>query len=633
MTNPKITAILSEISLLQKLYVNDAKLSAADLQELFQAIQAPQYAAIKEINLNDLPALEPAVTATLATALAALPQLETVRIYRSNLSNEAFANIAPVLPSIKKLKQLNLYSCNLRRESGDALAAILPQCKALHEFALTCYWGDNSLKPALFTALQTCPELTALGIHGSGFDKSVIAATLPYLPKLQILNLSSLSLGDDNAIAILKALRHCTVLASLFLGNTNVTDKFAKVLSQLLPSYPSITTIRLHDNKFTTNAAFDLARALPYCKQLQLLGLRGNKINTAGVNLLRAIDLQLDNGLEIEVDDVIGLPGLTTDQLYYLRQVLVSTVDDKDDDLHLGTTFSQLLPKIRADQQLDLNEQLSAALLTVPLIKALNPRQTVSGGTFAVTIKDGRFTVESPTYHQPLDNLTPLPAMQYLRAREKGIRHPFKDGRPLQITLREFHFTFARNCSHETLYAALSCNPNLAWLSCPGFQFPPDYLYLLTEPQCLVGIIITGTHLDILLDHLSYTTNPNLLFFMFGTTAIHADYRGELVQKNLEELEKLITYLSKPGLLDADMQERLHQRAPALRAVLSQKHPELNELYPQLTTQFITPTACAKTLAHLEHLLTLPPPPTPSPTPTEAVGAEALQVAMSVASL
>lgn len=174
--------------------------------------------------------------------------------------------LTPRLP--RTLQELTLHSAN----SPDVGARVAEWIRGGA--------GADSPPPLRLLELPDC----AIGDAGA----RALSAALPAVRHtLEVLGLGSNQLGDEGVCDVATALRGSTVLVSLALDNNRIGDRGAvEIVRALLSSGPpsALRSLELWNNSVADGGADALARALrERGRPLERLGLRGNRVGSAGV--------------------------------------------------------------------------------------------------------------------------------------------------------------------------------------------------------------------------------------------------------------------------------------------------------------------------------------------------------------
>ncbi|XP_072354303.1 NACHT, LRR and PYD domains-containing protein 3-like isoform X1 [Scyliorhinus torazame] len=215
---------------------------------------------------------------------------------------------------LHKCQELRLSYNNLGDSGMEVLSAALknPDCRIqklrLNNNTLTDHCAED-----LTTALNTNQSLTNLNLSNNKLGDSGVKLLSEALRnpdcKIQKLCLRDVTLTDSCAEALSSALSINQSLTDLNLGNNNLGDSGAKLLSVALRNPDcKIQRLRLNDNSLTDSSAEDLASAVCTNQSLTDLDLNMNKLGDSGMKLLSAALQNPDCKIE-RLD--LGQNGLT----------------------------------------------------------------------------------------------------------------------------------------------------------------------------------------------------------------------------------------------------------------------------------------------------------------------------------
>ena len=237
-------------------------------------------------------------------------------------SSSVSESLLSSLSNLPLLVELDLSYNRLERIGAVALTKSLPNLTQLSK--LNLHWtkiDDNGLKE-LAGPLENLTQLTVLdfggnGIGREGFSRGVVALTealpyltkleyidlsqytlrneatqtlskaLPYLKKLEYLDLSSNWIGDEGALALSQSLHHLKNLEYLDLSKNDIKDKGALALSRSLHHLKNLEYLDLSQNHIKDKGALALSRSLHHLKNLEYLDLSKNDIKDEGALALK----------------------------------------------------------------------------------------------------------------------------------------------------------------------------------------------------------------------------------------------------------------------------------------------------------------------------------------------------------
>ncbi|GCA62381.1 hypothetical protein KIPB_006110 [Kipferlia bialata] len=232
----------------------------------------------------------------LAVAIPQLPKLIKFSLNGSPIGPEGLSAIGPVLP--ERLQQLALCSCSLGHEGGASLATALARLPNLEMLILSDNMLGHQAGRALAESLQTMTLLTNLDLGNNllGNGGVAIGRALTNLPLLTTLDLVLNKMGPDAAIAVAESLPSLTHLTYLSLGASPIGSAGGMAIGNQLHHLPALKTLELCICGLRAPAAKVIAAALPHLPALEKLDLHCNIISKSG---LRAIKAKALPGLEV----------------------------------------------------------------------------------------------------------------------------------------------------------------------------------------------------------------------------------------------------------------------------------------------------------------------------------------------
>lgn len=190
------------------------------------------------------------------------------------------------LRSLLNLKELDVSNAALRPDAVASLKLALKNAKDLHELDLS----DNplGLEGVLALDLSLWPKLQVLELANVGLagrmEMAPLGEALGKLEDLEELSLAdNAKLGDQGLSALAPALRGCTRLRRLDLGNTGLTSASLPVLQQLLAGLPRLEQLNISTNALGQEAPSGLAAV---SDELRVLSLRYTGFGDAGARQL-----------------------------------------------------------------------------------------------------------------------------------------------------------------------------------------------------------------------------------------------------------------------------------------------------------------------------------------------------------
>lgn len=156
---------------------------------------------------------------------------------------------------IQTLQSLNLRSGNVGIDDIKELVKRRASFLQLRDL----YLGNNDLGPQ--------------GI------KILVRELLPYLRRLEVLDLEGTNIGSKGMSELINVLPNMTALRAIYLGNNNLGETGISELTKVMPSFSKLRVFSLHSEKMTNNSAQRLISSMSYLVKAQIVDLRSNELD------------------------------------------------------------------------------------------------------------------------------------------------------------------------------------------------------------------------------------------------------------------------------------------------------------------------------------------------------------------
>ena len=211
---------------------------------------------------------------------------------------------ADLMPTVA---EMNFYAFPLDEANALVVAKLLPQFTGLTKFT---YRNSLSLTAfqAILSGLKEVPTLQSFSIQGTQADPvnyseqpitftsdhvKALAEVLPHFPSLTTLNLYNTQLGSGGLVSLTSALLTATTLTNLQLSKINIDETAAPNIVQLIQK-PALSDLDLTGNTLGDKGIIALVDALePSGKKSSLvrLSLRENQLTAASSGLIAGMFL------------------------------------------------------------------------------------------------------------------------------------------------------------------------------------------------------------------------------------------------------------------------------------------------------------------------------------------------------
>ena len=162
-----------------------------------------------------------------------------------------------------------------------ALAGALPKVLKLSWLNISATHFSIPGFAALTKALQSCMELTSLGVNQPieviNGEAAPSFAFLAAIPKLKELHFNDIFINNASAVDLAKVLPQCANLTFLRLDHNQIGNSGAVALANVLPQCLKLASLDLYGNYIGNVGAAAIATVLPQCPQLTSLEMGSNR--------------------------------------------------------------------------------------------------------------------------------------------------------------------------------------------------------------------------------------------------------------------------------------------------------------------------------------------------------------------
>ncbi|XP_062404782.1 NACHT, LRR and PYD domains-containing protein 3-like [Sardina pilchardus] len=260
--------------------------------------------SLRQLDLSSNNQLDSGVKHLSATLGSPLCKLETLVLYRCNLTEYSCSFLASVLSSASSLRQLDLSTNKLQDSGVKYLSAALrnPLCK-LETLKL---WNCNLMNKScssLASVLSSGSSLRQLHLSDNELQDSGVkllsAALQNPLSKLETLGLCWCKLTEKSCSSLASVLSSGSSLRQLELSSNYLQDSGVTLLSAALGNpLCKLETLQLCDCNLTEKSCSSLASALSSGSSLRQLNLSCNELQDSDVEPLSALQRNPQNNLQ-----------------------------------------------------------------------------------------------------------------------------------------------------------------------------------------------------------------------------------------------------------------------------------------------------------------------------------------------
>ena len=245
-------------------------------------------------------AIGPRGACALASKLSSANELEELDLANNPIHDAGGAAIGELLVSqrVPKLRRLDLSYGRIGAKSAAIVAAGLAHCRLMEELQLTCCMMGSAGAAALAKSLGALTCLRILGLSENLIEsdgaRSLAALAMPFLSRLECLDLGRNGIGDLGAADVAKSLSSMPNLRTLNLTSNSIGDDGAVALSHPIRSLSHLEELFIGDNYVISESALALAPSLQSLSVLRTLDVFRNWVGDAGMKaLLEALPLSV----------------------------------------------------------------------------------------------------------------------------------------------------------------------------------------------------------------------------------------------------------------------------------------------------------------------------------------------------
>ena len=234
-----------------------------------------------------------------AEGLKSFANLQTLDLHSNNIGSDGAVALAEGLKCCTNLQTLNLDFNNVSSVGAVALGKSLEQCTNLQivHLAFNSIEADGAV--ALAEGIKCCINLQTfdLGFNNIGSNGAVaLAESLKDCTNLQVLDLSSNKIGTAGAVALAQGLMCCTNLQRLVLFSNTIGSSGVCALEGLKSSI-NLQTLDLSSINIGSEEAVAQVEIEKSCTNLKTVNLSSNTIGSHGTAALE--DFRSSRNLQI----------------------------------------------------------------------------------------------------------------------------------------------------------------------------------------------------------------------------------------------------------------------------------------------------------------------------------------------
>ena len=277
----KIAKALQQISTLQKFYINNNYITDEAADDIAAVICGN--AQLQELNIGKNN-LQSTGAIKIAKALQNISTLTTLYINDNQITDEAAEDIATAISCNKKLQELDINNNWFQAKGIMTFAIALQDIVTLTKLYIGKYSISDAAAINIAVVLYRNTELQELDIGLNQSGVICITTVLCENANLKVLKMKSNKLITEKDAESTAAAISCNVKLQVLdiSGMFFLTAPNAKILKALY-SISGITKLYIDNNNFTYKAADNIAAAVSFNTQLQVLDISNNVLETSGV--------------------------------------------------------------------------------------------------------------------------------------------------------------------------------------------------------------------------------------------------------------------------------------------------------------------------------------------------------------
>ena len=248
------------------------------------------------------------ITTDITDCLSRNSKLKELDLSYNSIQDTDSIEIFKGINSIKTLQRLNISHNNITDEAAKDIAAALSQRNKPVDLDLS----SNNFHAVFAETLGRMRFVKTLNLSNTSMAIDNIVGCLPYYSALEELDLSYNSIQSADAIEIFKGIESIATLQRLDISHNNITDV----------------------------AAEDIVAALSQHHELKTVDLSWNNLESAGLKLLKVIDIVLMKQFSIDITDEAVDEFVST--LYHKTkghaansEDILSSIDELDEEMDL----------------------------------------------------------------------------------------------------------------------------------------------------------------------------------------------------------------------------------------------------------------------------------------------------------
>ena len=218
-------------------------------------------------------------------------EIKKIDLSYCDISSECIEILSQALCNClnKNTKPICIDISSIQDDSSHSLAALLSSQYPIQSLVASNSKLTNSTRPAL-SLLQSNTTLKELVMRDATLDLLSIrflSNVLMINKTLKILNIGNNNISDMGAkyFSLLRDVH----ITDLIMWNCNIGPDGAVLVGTMVANNPSVTCLKLGENKIGNNGIRDLVNILKQSNNLQTLDLWGNDITHTGANCLKEL--------------------------------------------------------------------------------------------------------------------------------------------------------------------------------------------------------------------------------------------------------------------------------------------------------------------------------------------------------
>ena len=269
---------------IQTINLSYNRITSEGLKELLMSISS--YSQLEAFDLNEN-RIGREGASLISEYLCTCENIQDLQLNDNHISDEGVKDLLIVIQNNSSLHTLKLRGNVISDTGAKLLGASLKSCINLREIDLSLNMIGNDGISCIASSLENCTDLQSFIIGHNIFEGDVMLKITNCLEKSHKLIDIDLSSNNINAGGVLEeladSLKHCTLIESLNLSNSDIEDSSVVAFSHRMSSCKTLKHLNFSYNKITGSGLVVLCYLIRQCTNLTSLDLSHNKMTISHV--------------------------------------------------------------------------------------------------------------------------------------------------------------------------------------------------------------------------------------------------------------------------------------------------------------------------------------------------------------